>query len=167
MVYASPHIICTKCVFIFKGASNENFFKISMAGPTKNGNLSTGRSSRVHSCPLDLSNASRLPRIHGWLHTNCQKSKISPDTIDAHHCPRCLQPNENQEHILKCPNPGAHKHRYKLVHPMMTKIIQNPGCRVQQVFELIVWSWLADSEPPTPDISEVPIKQQDLLVEEL
>jgi hypothetical protein len=50
---------------------------------------------------------------------------------------------------------------------MMTKIIQNPGCRVQQVFELIVWSWLADSEPPTLDISEVPIKQQDLLVEEL
>jgi hypothetical protein len=109
MVYASPHIICTKCVFIFKGASNENFFKISMVGPTKNGNLSTGRSSRVDSCPLDLSNASRLPRIHGWLHTNHQKSKMSPNTIDAHHCPRCLQPNENQEHILKCPNPGAHK----------------------------------------------------------
>jgi hypothetical protein len=50
---------------------------------------------------------------------------------------------------------------------MMTKIIQNPGCRVQQVFELIVWSWLADSEPPTLDISQVPIKQRDLLVQAL
>jgi hypothetical protein len=49
-------------VFIFNGASNKNFFKISMAGLTRHGTLSTGRTSRVHSCPLDLSNASRLPR---------------------------------------------------------------------------------------------------------
>jgi hypothetical protein len=47
--------------------------------------------------------------IHGWPNTGHQKSKISPDAVDAHHCPRCLQPNENQEHILKCPNLGAHK----------------------------------------------------------
>jgi hypothetical protein len=50
---------------------------------------------------------------------------------------------------------------------MMTKIIQNPGCRVQQVFELYVQSWLADSEPPTPDISQFPIEQRDLLVRAL
>jgi hypothetical protein len=102
--------------------------------------------------------------IHSWLNTGHWKSKISPDAIDSHHCPRCLQPTENQEHILNCLNPCANKCRYELVYPMMTKIIQNPGCRVQQVFELYVRSWLADLEPPTLDISQVPIEQQDLLV---
>jgi hypothetical protein len=97
--------------------------------------------------------------IHGWLNTGCQKSKISPDAVDAHKCPQCLQPNETQEHILKCPHAGAQKHQYELAHPMMTNIIQNPSCRVQQVFESYVRSWLADSEPPTPDISRVPIEQ--------
>jgi hypothetical protein len=42
---------------------------------------------------------------------------------------------------------------------MMTNIIQNPSCRVQQVFESYVRSWLADLEPPTPDITRVPIEQ--------
>jgi hypothetical protein len=35
------------------------------------------------------------------------------------------------------------------------------------VFESYVRSWLADSEPPTPDISRVPIKQWELLVKAL
>jgi hypothetical protein len=47
---------------------------------------------------------------------------------------------------------------------MMTRIIQNPGCTVQQVFESYVWSWLADLEPPTLDIIQLPIEQRDLLV---
>jgi hypothetical protein len=105
--------------------------------------------------------------IHGWLNMGRQKSKISPDAVDAHKCPQCLQPNETQEHILKCPHTGAHKRRYELVCLMMTKIIQNPSCGVQQVFESYVRSWLADSEPPTPDISRVPIKQRELLVKAL
>jgi hypothetical protein len=47
---------------------------------------------------------------------------------------------------------------------MMTNIIQNPSCHVQQVFESYLRSWLADLEPPTLDISRVPIKQFELLV---
>jgi hypothetical protein len=62
MVYASPHVTCTKYAFIFKGASNKNIFKLSMAGLKMYGILLTGRSSRVHSCPLDLSSASRPQR---------------------------------------------------------------------------------------------------------
>ncbi len=50
--------------------------------------------------------------IHSWLNTGRRKSKISPDVIDAYHCPRCLQRTENQEHILNCLNPCAHKCQY-------------------------------------------------------
>jgi hypothetical protein len=50
---------------------------------------------------------------------------------------------------------------------MMTKNIQNPSCWVQQVLKSYVWYWLADLEPPTPDISQVPIKQWDMLLRAL
>jgi hypothetical protein len=47
--------------------------------------------------------------IHGWLNTGQQKSKIFPDATDLHKCPRCLEPNETQEHLLQCRHIGAHK----------------------------------------------------------
>jgi hypothetical protein len=47
--------------------------------------------------------------MHGWLNTGSQKSKISPDATESHKCPRCLKPNETQEHLLKCRQVGAHK----------------------------------------------------------
>jgi hypothetical protein len=52
--------------------------------------------------------------MHGWLNTGCQKSKISPDAVNSHKCPRCHEPEETQEHILKCKHVGAHKKRYDL-----------------------------------------------------
>jgi hypothetical protein len=40
---------------------------------------------------------------------------------------------------------------------MMTNIIQNPSCHVQQVFESYVRSWLADSEPPMTILEWIPV----------
>jgi hypothetical protein len=47
--------------------------------------------------------------MHGWLNIGRQKSKISPDAVNSHKCPRCHEPEETQEHILKCKHVGAHK----------------------------------------------------------
>jgi hypothetical protein len=47
--------------------------------------------------------------MHGWLNTGQQRAKISPDATNLHKCPRCHEPNEMQEHILKCRHVGAHK----------------------------------------------------------
>ena len=55
--------------------------------------------------------------MHGWLNTGQQKSKISPDATELHKCPRCQEPDETQEHILKCQHVSAHQKRYDLVHP--------------------------------------------------
>jgi hypothetical protein len=60
--------------------------------------------------------------MHGWLNTGCQKSKISLDAVNSHKCPRCHEPEETQEHIMKCKHVGAHKKRYDLVHSLMKKI---------------------------------------------
>jgi hypothetical protein len=47
--------------------------------------------------------------MHGWLNTGHQKSNTLPDTMASHKCPRCHEPDEMQEHILKCQHVGAHK----------------------------------------------------------
>jgi hypothetical protein len=47
--------------------------------------------------------------MHGWLNMGHQKTKILPDAMDSHKCPRCHEPDETQEHILKCQHVGAHK----------------------------------------------------------
>jgi hypothetical protein len=49
----------------------------------------------------------RSKSMHGWLNTGSQKSKISPDATESHKCPWCLEPNETQEHLLKCQLIGA------------------------------------------------------------
>ena len=46
--------------------------------------------------------------VHGWLNTGRQKSRILPNAVDAHKCPRCQANNESQEHILLCPAGSAH-----------------------------------------------------------
>jgi len=71
-------------------------------------------------------------QMHGWLNVGTQKEKISPDAKDAHKCPRCLDPNETEEHILMCPHLGAHKRQYKLILPVTQKMQPNPRCPVQQ-----------------------------------
>jgi hypothetical protein len=63
--------------------------------------------------------------MHGWLNTSHQKTKILPDATDLHKCPQCHEPDEMQEHILKCQHVGAHKKRYDLIHLLMKKIRQN------------------------------------------
>jgi hypothetical protein len=47
--------------------------------------------------------------MHGWLNTGHQKSNILPDAMALHKCPLCHEPDETQEHILKCQHVGAHK----------------------------------------------------------
>jgi hypothetical protein len=101
--------------------------------------------------------------IHGWLNTGHQKSKISPDAPDLHKCPRCLELNETQEHLLQCRHIGAHKKRYDLVLPMMRKIRQNKLCPVQVVFTKCIRSWLESPETSIPDVSSVHESQRDLL----
>jgi hypothetical protein len=101
--------------------------------------------------------------IHGWLNTGHHKSKISPDAPDLHKCPRCLEPNETQEHLLQCRHIGAHKKRYDLVLPMMRKICQNKLCPVQEVFTKCIRSWLESPETSIPDVSSVHESQRDLL----
>jgi hypothetical protein len=91
--------------------------------------------------------------MHGWLNTGQQKSKISPDAINLHKCPRCQEPNEMQEHILKCWHVGAHAKRYDLVCPMMRKIQQNNLCPTQEVFTMCIRSWLESLETVIPDMS--------------
>jgi hypothetical protein len=92
-----------------------------------------------------------------------QKSKISPDAPDSHKCPRCLEPNETQEHLLQCRHIGAHKKRYNLVHPTMRKICQNKLCPVQEVFTKCIRSWLKSLETSILDVGSVRESQRDLL----
>jgi hypothetical protein len=101
--------------------------------------------------------------MHGWLNTGRQKAKISPDATDSHNCPRCHEPNETQEHILKCRHVGAHKKRYDLVLPMMKKIQQNNLCPAQRVFTQCIRSWLESPETIIPDVSSVHDSQRGLL----
>jgi hypothetical protein len=101
--------------------------------------------------------------MHGWLNTGSQKSKISPDATESHKCPRCLEPNETQEHLLQCRHVGAHKKRYDLVHPMMKQIRQNKLCPVQEVFTECIRSWLESPETSIPDVSSVHESQRELL----
>jgi len=103
-------------------------------------------------------------RIHGWLNTGEQKSKISPTAPEAHCCPRCKEPLETQEHVLTCKHVSAHKRRYELLPTMKRKIQSTDGCKVQEIFVKCVEAWLANSETQIlPDISTVPIQQQELL----
>jgi hypothetical protein len=105
---------------------------------------------------------------HGWLNTGRQKSKISPDAVDSHKCPRCHKSNETHEHVLTCPHVGAHKKRYDLMHPMMRKIIKDDLCPVQQVFATCIRTWLKSPETlPKPDVSIVPEAQRDILIQAL
>jgi hypothetical protein len=53
-----------------------------------------------------------------------------------HKCLECQEPDETQEHILKCTSAGARKQRYELVDPMMKKIRQNNLCHAQEVLSL-------------------------------
>jgi len=48
-------------------------------------------------------------RLHSWLNTGKQKSKISPAAKAANCCPRCKAPVETQEHVLMCKHASAHK----------------------------------------------------------
>jgi hypothetical protein len=96
--------------------------------------------------------------IHGW-----QKSKISPYATDSHKCPRCLEPNITQEHLLQCRHIGAHKKCYDLIFPMMQKIHQNKHCPVQEVFTKCIRSWLESPETSIPDVSSVHESNCDLL----
>jgi hypothetical protein len=50
----------------------------------------------------------RPPRAFTAGSTLAARSPRYPNTVNAHKCPQCLQPNETQEHILKCPHTGAH-----------------------------------------------------------
>jgi hypothetical protein len=100
---------------------------------------------------------------HGWLNTGSQKSKISPDATESHKCPRCLEPNETQEHLLKCQQVGAHKKRYDLVVLMMKQIRQNKLCPAQEVFTKCIRSWLESPETFIPDLSSVHESQCELL----
>ena len=99
-------------------------------------------------------------RIHGWINMGEQKSKISPDAPEAHRCPRCALPLEDQEHILTCKHVSANRRRYELVLPMKRKMLTISNCRVQQLFVKCIKQWLAHPETPiTPDISHIPDKQ--------
>ncbi len=64
-------------------------------------NWATMKGSYLSLGPLKWIKTSK--HIHGWLNTGWQKSKISPDAIDAHKCPCCQEANKTQEHILLCP----------------------------------------------------------------
>ena len=106
-------------------------------------------------------------RVHGWLNTGRQKSKISPDAVDAHKCPRCQADNESQEHILLCPAGSAHRKRYDLVHSMSQDMLRNRTCTAQQLFVWCIRSWLVSPETPKPDVSLVPEAQRDLVIQAL
>jgi hypothetical protein len=101
--------------------------------------------------------------VHGWLNTGQQNSKISPDVIDAHKCPCCQEADETQEHILLCPAGSAHCKRYELVYSMSKDMIQNPTCKVQQLFVWCIRSWLEYPETPQPDVSLMPEGQHELV----
>jgi hypothetical protein len=102
--------------------------------------------------------------MHGWLNTGQQKSKISPDATDLHKCPRCHEPDETQEHILKCLSVSAHQKRYDLVFKMMKKIRQNNLCQAQEVFTKCIRSWLESLETVTLDnMSSIHDSQHELL----
>jgi hypothetical protein len=101
--------------------------------------------------------------IHGWLNTGRQKEMISPDATDSHKCPRCLEPNEDHEHILKCRHVSAHKKLCDLVHPMVNKIRQNNLCPAQEAFTTCVKSWLKSPETLIPDVSSVHVTQRALI----
>ena len=103
-------------------------------------------------------------RIHGWINMGEQKSKISPDAPEAHRCPHCALPLEDQEHILTCKHVSANRRRYELVLPMKRKMLTISNCRVQQLFVKCIKQWLAHPETPiTPDISHIPDKQRALV----
>jgi hypothetical protein len=102
--------------------------------------------------------------MHGWLNTGQQKSKISPDATDLHKCPRCHEPDETQEHILKCLIVSAHQKRYDLVFKRMKKIRQNNLCQAQEVFTKCIRSWLKSLETVTlDDVSSIHDSQHELL----
>lgn len=111
--------------------------------------------------PLQRIQCSKM--MHGWLNTGRQKKKISPNAVDSHKCPRCGEPDESQEHILRCPAASAHRTRYVLVYNMCKEITPNPRCPVQRIFATCVKSWLENSETPQPDVSTVHDEQSDYL----
>jgi hypothetical protein len=88
------------------------------------------KSSFLSLGPLQRIKASKS--ILGWLNTGSQKSKISPDVVDSHKCPRCHKSNETQEHILTCPHVGGHKKRHDLVLPMLHKMASVPYSKYLQ-----------------------------------
>jgi hypothetical protein len=101
--------------------------------------------------------------MDGWLNTGHQKSKISMDAVDSHKCPRCHEPNETQEHILKCHHIGAHQKCYTLVFPFLKKITMNPLCPAQEAFTKCIRPCLESPETLIPDVSSAPESQHDLI----
>ncbi len=97
----------------------------------------------------------KMKRVHGWLNTGRQKSKIFADAVESHKCPRCHKPNETHKHILKCWHVDAHRKWYDLVLPMLKKIHQNDLCSLQEMFTKCIKSWLESLETVIPDVSSV------------
>jgi hypothetical protein len=95
---------------------------------------------------LVLWNESRLQKVCMDGSIQAIKSQILPDGMALHKCPWCHEPDEMQEHILKCQHVGAHKKQYDLIHPLMKKIRQNNRCPTQEVFTKFVRSWLESQE---------------------
>jgi len=63
-----------------------------------------------------------------------------------------------------CKHVSAHKRQYELLPTMKRKIKSTDGCKVQELFVKCVEAWLANLETQIlPDISTVPINQQELL----
>jgi hypothetical protein len=104
-----------------------------------------------------------LKSMHGWFNTGHQKTKILPDATDSHKCPQCHEPDEMQEHILKCQHVGAHKKGYDLFHLLMKKIRQNNQCPTQEVFTKCVRSWLESPETIILDVSSVHDSERELI----
>jgi hypothetical protein len=117
-------------------------------------NWATMKGSYLSLSPLQRIKNSKC--IHGWLNTGWQKSKISPDAVNAHKCPCCLEADETQEHLLLCPAGSAHCKWYELIYSVSKDIIQNRTFKVQQLFVWCIRSWLESPETPQPDVSLVP-----------
>jgi hypothetical protein len=73
------------------------------------GGLDSLERTKRQECALELLPFDRVPYLVGPAVLILKvRTLLVPMNIKVNKCPRCLQPNETQEHILKCPHSGAH-----------------------------------------------------------
>ena len=98
---------------------------------------------------LSLSKRYQISKLlHGWMNTGVQRQKIHPNSKPE--CPLCNNGQEDQDHILQCPDYRAKKLRYteqvKLRSSIVTKC---GGSRTWSVMHVCITDWLSNKDPVT------------------